>query len=79
MQSVSDREQGIVKWFNEIKGFGFIERPNGRDLFVHYKEIRGRLEAGDLVEYSIGQAKRGPCAAQVIKIQSAKADAERKE
>jgi cold shock protein len=61
----SDREVGVVKWFNEAKGFGFIERPNGRDLFVHYKEIRGKLAPGDQVEYSIGQAKKGPCAAKV--------------
>ena len=42
MQKDSDREEGTVKWFNEQKGYGFIERPNGRDLFVHYKEIRGK-------------------------------------
>lgn len=60
-----EREIGIVKWFDETKGYGFIERPNGRDLFVHYKEIRGCLEAGDRVEYSLGQAKKGACAANV--------------
>jgi cold shock protein len=63
--SVDTRETGTVKWFNEEKGFGFIERPNGRDLFVHYKEIRGRLREGDKVTYSIGQATKGPCAAEV--------------
>lgn len=60
-----ESETGIVKWFNEEKGFGFIERPNGRDLFVHYKEIRGALKQGDKVSYEIGEAKKGPCAAKV--------------
>lgn len=61
----TETEVGTVKWFNETKGFGFIERPNGRDLFVHYKEIRGALKQGDTVSYSIGEAKKGPCAAKV--------------
>lgn len=59
------KESGIVKWFNESKGFGFIERPDGKDLFVHYKEIRGKLNPGDKVEYEIGQASKGPCACKV--------------
>lgn len=58
-------ETGTVKWFNQEKGFGFIERPNGRDLFVHYKEIRGAINQGDEVSYQIGEAKKGPCAARV--------------
>lgn len=62
---MGEREIGTVKWFDETKGFGFIERPNGRDLFVHYKEIRGKIAPGDTVEYLIGQAKKGPCASQV--------------
>jgi cold shock protein len=61
----AEREVGTVKWFDDTKGFGFIERPNGRDLFVHYKEVRGKIQAGDKVEYTLGQAKKGPCAAQV--------------
>ena len=56
---------GIVKWYNEAKGFGFIEQSNGRDLFVHYKEVRGKLKAGDTVEYVLGEAKQGPCACKV--------------
>jgi cold shock protein len=56
---------GTVKWFNEQKGFGFIEQANGRDLFVHYKEIRGKLKQGDKVEYILGQGERGPCATKV--------------
>ena len=65
MPNDSEREEGTVKWFNEQKGYGFIERPNGRDLFVHYKEIRGKLNQGDLVEYSIGEAKKSACATNV--------------
>lgn len=59
------REIGTVKWYNEAKGFGFIEQPNGRDLFVHYKEVRGKLNQGDKVEYSIGEGRKGPCATNV--------------
>ena len=65
MQKDSDREEGTVKWFNEEKGYGFIERPNGRDLFVHYKEVRGRLGQGDKVSYTIGEAKKSACAIDV--------------
>lgn len=66
----TETEVGKVKWFNETKGFGFIERPNGRDLFVHYKEVRGALKQGDTVTYSIGEAKKGPCAAKVKVLKS---------
>ena len=56
---------GIVKWYNEQKGFGFIEQDNGKDLFVHYTAIRGKLNQGDKVEYELGEGKKGPCAAKV--------------
>jgi cold shock protein len=56
---------GIVKWFNQQKGFGFIEQENGRDLFVHYTETRGKINQGDKVEYSLGEGKKGPCATNV--------------
>ncbi len=56
---------GIVKWFNEQKGYGFIEQTNGRDLFVHYKEIRGKLNPGDKVEYILGEGRKGPAATKV--------------
>lgn len=56
---------GIVKWYNESKGFGFIEQADGRDLFVHYKEVRGKLTKGDTVEYILGEASQGPCACKV--------------
>jgi CspA family cold shock protein len=63
--SASGTVCGIVKWFNEAKGFGFIEQENGRDLFVHYKECRGKLKQGDKVEYVLGEGKKGPCATKV--------------
>jgi cold shock protein len=63
--------QGKVKWFNEQKGYGFIEQPDGRDLFVHYKECRGKLMQGDLVEYILGEGKKGPCATKVRLIKRA--------
>lgn len=56
---------GIVKWYNESKGFGFLEQADGRDLFVHYKEVRGKLNKGDTVEYFLGEASQGPCACKV--------------
>jgi cold shock protein len=65
---MSDKAQvvkGKVKWFNEQKGYGFIEQENGRDLFVHYKECRGKLNQGDVVEYILGEGKKGPCATHV--------------
>ncbi len=58
--------QGTVKWFNEDKGFGFIEQENGKDLFVHHSEVRGRaLSDGQGVEFEIGQGQKGPCAKNV--------------
>ena len=72
----TESEIGTVKWFNQEKGFGFIERPNGRDLFVHYKEVRGALHQGDEVSYKIGEAKKGPCAARVKLIKRNEPDLE---
>ena len=63
--------KGVVKWFNEQKGFGFIEQSDGRDLFVHYKECCGKLRQGDKVEYILGEGKKGPCATKVRVIESA--------
>ena len=62
---------GIVKFFNEDKGFGFIlQDDDGKDLFVHASEIQGdrntTLHEGQKVQYDIGQGRKGPCATNVI-------------
>lgn len=63
--------QGKVKWFNESKGFGFLEQDNGNDVFVHYTAIAGdgfkTLGEGDLVEFEIVDGPKGPAAANVKK------------
>ena len=62
--------QGIVKWFNPEKGFGFIKPSNGdNDLFVHHSETNGKtLNEGDTVEFEIGEGRKGPCAVNVKKL-----------
>ncbi len=64
------RETGTVKWFNVDKGFGFIIRDNGEDLFVHFRAISdgnsSRLNEGQKVEYQIGQGRKGPQAEEVV-------------
>jgi len=65
-------EQGTVKWFNASKGFGFIKRNNGEDVFVHFKAIVGEgyktLNEGDRVEFNVEQGPKGLQAAQVTKL-----------
>jgi CspA family cold shock protein len=64
----TDREQGRVKWFDPEKGYGFLVRPTGEDLFVHHSEIEGdpsALEPGGEVEYVVGRNDRGPNARSV--------------
>jgi cold shock CspA family protein len=63
-----DREQGRVKWFDPEKGYGFLVRPTGDDLFVHHSEVEGEpsaLEPGGEVEYVVGRNDRGPNARSV--------------
>ena len=63
-------EKGTVKWFNGAKGFGFISRPNGEDVFVHYKSIVSTngyktLKDGDKVEFEVQNGAKGPQAVNV--------------
>jgi CspA family cold shock protein len=66
---MNERESGIVKWFDNAKGYGFIERDQGGDIFVHYSEIRGSgfrsLYEGQRVEFSIVEGAKGPQAHDV--------------
>ena len=69
--SILTLEQGTVKWFNSEKGFGFIERENGDDVFVHFSAIQGdgfkTLEEGQAVTFDVEDGNRGPQAANVEK------------
>jgi len=60
---MSERETGTVKWFNDAKGFGFIVRDDGKDVFVHYRQIRGEghrsLSEGQAVEYGLLKTEKG--------------------
>ncbi len=64
-------EQGTVKWFNDAKGYGFISREQGEDLFVHYSAIEGdgfkSLSEGDTVEFEVTKGPKGLQATKVIK------------
>jgi len=66
------RGTGKVKWFNEAKGYGFIERPEGGDLFVHYSAIQGdgfrTLAEGQEVEFDVVDGPKGKQAANVVKL-----------
>jgi len=65
-------ETGTVKWFNSSKGFGFITREQGDDVFVHFKSIVGEgyktLQEGDQVQFEVGQGPKGLQANNVTKI-----------
>ncbi len=67
---MADREIGTVKWFNSTKGFGFIERENEKDVFVHYSEINSTgyrsLEEGQRVEFTVVDGEKGPQAQNVV-------------
>jgi len=69
---VMSRITGKVKWFNNSKGYGFIEQPGSSDIFVHYSAIQGdgfkTLEEGQEVEFEVTQGPKGPQAEAVIKM-----------
>ncbi len=64
--------KGTVKWFNESKGFGFITKEDGGDVFVHYSEIQGNgfksLAEGQEVSFEVVEGPKGPKAAKVTKL-----------
>lgn len=69
---MSERVQGTVKWFNSSKGYGFIAREGGEDVFVHFSAIQGEgyrnLEEGQKVEFTIEKGPKGLQAANVVKM-----------
>ncbi|OCL25488.1 cold-shock protein [Orenia metallireducens] len=66
------RLEGTVKWFDNEKGYGFIEREGGDDVFVHFSAIQAEgfksLEEGQVVEFEIVEGERGPQADNVVKL-----------
>lgn len=66
---MSEKQTGTVKWFNESKGFGFIQRDEGPDVFAHYTNIVGdgfrSLREGQKVSFTIGEGKKGPQAENI--------------
>ncbi len=66
------KEQGIVKWFNDAKGFGFIQRGTGEDVFVHFRAIQSEgyrsLKEGQSVEFVVTEGDKGLQAEEVVKL-----------
>jgi CspA family cold shock protein len=64
--------EGTVKWFNDSKGFGFIEQDGGKDVFVHHSAIQAEgfksLQEGDRVSFKVVDGQKGPAAENVVKI-----------
>jgi CspA family cold shock protein len=77
---MSDRITGTVKWFSNVKGYGFIERADGADVFVHFSAIQEdgyrSLKEGESVEFTIENGDKGPQAANVVKAPQAPHTAE---
>ena len=69
---MSEKTKGTVKWFNESKGFGFIEQENGPDVFVHFSAIQSEgfktLAEGQAVEFNVTDSQKGPQAENVVPI-----------
>lgn len=67
---MSNKVTGTVKWFNESKGFGFIEQESGPDVFAHFSAIEGSgfktLVEGQKVEFVVGEGKKGPQAENIV-------------
>jgi CspA family cold shock protein len=67
-----EMSEGIVKWFNDTKGFGFIQQEGGKDLFVHHSAIQGEgfksLAEGDKVSFDVVAGQKGPAAENVRKL-----------
>lgn len=70
---MSAREKGTVKWFNNSKGFGFIQRDSGEDVFVHFKSINSSgyktLAEGQRVEFTVTQGQKGLQAEEVTVVE----------
>ncbi len=71
-RKMADKEKGKVKWFNNAKGFGFIEREQGGDIFVHYSSIKSdgyrTLKEGQSVEFVVSKGEKGLQADDVVAI-----------
>jgi CspA family cold shock protein len=72
LEEVGALGNGTVKWFNDKKGFGFIQQENGPDIFVHYSSITSTgfksLAQGDRVSFEVEEGNRGPVAKKVVKL-----------
>lgn len=70
---MAERETGTVKWFNSSKGYGFVTRDQGGDIFVHFSSIQGdgyrTLEEGQKVEFVVTEGDKGPQAHEVVVVQ----------